>query len=476
MSININRNVLDPFYRYKMPRLQAKVEGKGNGIKTVIANMTEIAKALERPPTYPTKYFGCELGAQTNFDMKNERFIVNGEHDAAKLQDILDGFIKKFVLCPACENPETTLSVRKGQIHSKCKACGNSSIIDPKHKLSTFIMKNPPKNDDKEKKENGGSTPEEGVIDGEILSDKDMNGSGSDDLDDDWAEPMEDAAGQVSAQIGKLIISKDLEKPVEERLDMLHQYFLKAKADGTLQDSKSLLNEAERLELKSKATILLANVLFDTNVVSQIKEYRTLLLRFTVDDHKDSKSLLNEAERLELKSKATILLANVLFDTNVVSQIKEYRTLLLRFTVDDHKAQRHLLGGIEQLIAEHVDTLLPKSAHIIKALYDNDVIEEEVLLAWGEKPSKKYVKKKFCEEIINKAMPVLEWLKNAEEDESSEEEDEDGAVEFDDRARRVGTVDADMAPKANGIMKENEKANEVKVEVENGEELDIDDI
>lgn len=57
----------------------------------------------------PTKYFGCELGAQTNFDMKNERFIVNGEHDAAKLQDILDGFIRKFVLCAACENPETTL-------------------------------------------------------------------------------------------------------------------------------------------------------------------------------------------------------------------------------------------------------------------------------------------------------------------------------------------------------------------------------
>lgn len=57
----------------------------------------------------PTKYFGCELGAQTNFDLKNERYIVNGEHDANKLQDILDGFIRKFVLCPACDNPETTL-------------------------------------------------------------------------------------------------------------------------------------------------------------------------------------------------------------------------------------------------------------------------------------------------------------------------------------------------------------------------------
>lgn len=50
-SVNVNRAVNDPFYRYKMPRVIAKVEGKGNGIKTVIANMTDIAKALARPPT-----------------------------------------------------------------------------------------------------------------------------------------------------------------------------------------------------------------------------------------------------------------------------------------------------------------------------------------------------------------------------------------------------------------------------------------
>lgn len=123
MALNVNRKVTDLYYRYKMPRICAKVEGKGNGIKTVIVNMAEVAKALNRPATYPTKYFGCELGAQTQFDHKNERFIVNGSHDSIKLQDLLDGFIRKYVLCPECDNPETDLliSAKKEIISQTCK-------------------------------------------------------------------------------------------------------------------------------------------------------------------------------------------------------------------------------------------------------------------------------------------------------------------------------------------------------------------
>lgn len=49
-----------------------------------------------------------------------------------------------------------------------------------------------------------------------------------------------------------------------------------------------MVNEAERLELKTKAPLILANVLFDTDVVNQIKIYRNLLLRFCINDKKVS--------------------------------------------------------------------------------------------------------------------------------------------------------------------------------------------
>lgn len=33
-----------------MPVMLTKVEGRGNGIKTVVPNMSDVAKALSRPP------------------------------------------------------------------------------------------------------------------------------------------------------------------------------------------------------------------------------------------------------------------------------------------------------------------------------------------------------------------------------------------------------------------------------------------
>jgi translation initiation factor 5 len=111
--------------------------------------------------------------------------------------------------------------------------------------------------------------------------------------------------------------------------------------------------------------------------------------------------MLNEAERLELKTKATLLLCDVIFDEGVVQQIKQHRNLLMRFTIKDPKvvysinnynyychvfeAERHLLGGIEQLISRNKDALLAKTPVILKALYDLDIVSEEALKQWSKK-------------------------------------------------------------------------------------------
>lgn len=144
--------------------------------------------------------------------------------------------------------------------------------------------------------------------------------------------------------------------------------------------------------------------------------------------------------------------------------------MILRFTHENTKAQKALLGGIECIISLHQPILLPKVAHILKALYDMDLVEEEIILEWGSKPSRKYVSKELNADILAKASPFLKWLKEAEEESDESDEDSDVEIEYDDRARpdtlreQKNTTVAQKKPVA---------ANEVE---EEGDDLNIDDI
>jgi len=433
MALNVNRNVQDAFYRYKMPRLQAKVEGKGNGIKTVVVNMVDIARALARPPTYVTKYFGFELGAQTQLDIKAERYIVNGCHDAGKMQDILDGFIKKFVLCEKCENPETVLKVKKNMIGASCKACGHIFTLDMRHKLTTFIVKNPPEKDissqgssqtekkdrkkEKEEKKKGG------------------NKKGGSDEDIDWGDDADDgvwitdtsseaiakrAKEQLTSGISSLVIDSDMEKTEEERINIFFKY---------AQVKKGMINSAV------------------------------------------AKEILAEAERLEIKNKAPMVLCELLFNAKMFKekQIDKYTELLLRFTHDNRKGQKYLIGGIEKTVESFEAALLPKVSLIFKELYDEDVLEEEVLLEWAKKVSKKNVSKELAQKIHDKAAPFIKWLQEAEE-ETSETDVDDPIIEYDDRVKSSILKEIYVQRATNDV---NEK---VKKEDSDGDDIDIDAI
>lgn len=478
MALNVNRNVDDQFYRYKMPRLQAKVEGKGNGIKTVVVNAVDVAKALSRPATYPIKFFGCELGAQTQFDIKHDRYIVNGSHDANRLQDLLDGFIKKFVLCPACDNPETTLNPnqKKQTITQRCKACGNSGMLDMRHKLTTFILRNPPdapldgseggkkgkKNKKAEKEgQNGesaeaangkhkpsanGDAPSPEVTEGRdgekfeappAANNTSNNGSASDDDDDDWGEEdLTEEAKQARRQelgdaVMKLTMTDDLEKPEEERMRMFAD-FLQGKLNAG--DLKGAVKE-----------------------------------------------LLSEADRLEIRDKAPLVFCDRIFNAKILNQIKEHRLLLLSFCGNNTKAQKNLLKGIEILIGmpEHSSVLIPKVAHILKALYDSDIAEEEAILDWARKPSKK----DNSNEIRAKADPFIKWLAEAEEEDESTDEDDDGDLEVgfgsDATAPKlevVSTAGDGRGDAKSGSPVVNGSAPAAAAEEDDDDDIDIDDI
>lgn len=439
-TLNVNRKVTDLYYRYKMPRICAKVEGKGNGIKTVIVNMSDVAKSLNRPATYPTKYFGCELGAQIQFDYKNDRFIVNGAHDSTKLQDLLDGFIQKYVLCPACDNPETDLLINKKEdISQACKACGHHGIIVSQHRLNTFIVKNPPnvnpaaqgaslteknKRSKRSKKGDNDTSTTNGGADQSTNGSADVsklstNGDEDDDDDANWTVDVSEEAVRARMQdltdgAKNITISEDTEKSDKERIDIFYE-FVKARIER-------------------------------------------------IDNVQTHKEIHNEAVRLEVIQKSPLVLVELLFSANIIADAKKHRNLLLRFTHNDTKAQKYLLGGIENILALHT-SLIEKTAGIFKLFYDLDLLEEKVLLEWGQKVSKKYVSKDIAQQIHDKASPFIKWLQEAEEEES--ESEEDAEIEFDDRVKG-DSLKANMKPAAVPVKKT--------VDDDDDGELNIDDI
>lgn len=130
----------DPEYRYKMPAVYGKIEGSGNGIKTAIPNISEVATSLHRNPGEVNKFFGTELGAQTRYNAETDRAIVNGAFTDGTLQDLIHRYIDKFVLCPTCGLPETEYKIKSGTIWHKCAACGSKEMVDMSHKLCNYIL------------------------------------------------------------------------------------------------------------------------------------------------------------------------------------------------------------------------------------------------------------------------------------------------------------------------------------------------
>lgn len=418
-TVNIRRDVTDPFYRYKMERLQSKIEGKGNGIKTVIVNLNSVAQSLSRPPAYVIKYFGFELGAQANAKPTDERWIINGAHDAPKLQDYLDGFISKFVLCKKCKNPETDVIIKDEKITLDCKACGQRSDVDPRLKLSTFIVRNNPKGggkkDKKDKRARREQKKEKSQANGDHEgSPGDSNGSENGEENGD-AAPDAGSDDELTRRINSEAkgIEADAEIEDDDWAVDVSEEAVKARAKDLPDDLKRtlVLEDADDDEADGPSSYeQLGSWIVDTATekggVTKVTD---------VEIYMKAKEF-----GIENKHKTVAVLAQSIFDDKIAKQIED-RAPLLKKMISSERHEKAFLGGTERFIGKDRPALTSQAPAILLGYYQNDLISEETLKAWGAKASKKYVDIATSKKIRKAAQPFLEWLENASEEESEEE-------------------------------------------------------
>ncbi|KAG8491786.1 hypothetical protein CXB51_015014 [Gossypium anomalum] len=433
----------DAFYRYKMPKMITKIEGRGNGIKTNVVNMVEIAKALARPASYPVKYFGCELGAQSKFDEKTGTSLVNGAHETAKLAGLLENFIKKYVQCYGCGNPETEIVITKMQmITLKCAACGFISDVDMRDKLTTFILKNPPeaKKSSKDKKAmrraekerlkegeaadeelkkikketkkkasttttkvaaaKGGVTKKKGKHSDEDHSPEQSQADenervASDDDDDDvqWQTDTSLAAAQ---------------QRIQEQLSAVTADMVMLSTD---EEKKKSVKKSPEPETKVHENGVGAH----DKLVDEIKEY--FKKGSSPNQLKSFLGSLTGTSKVVMDALFIALFNDVGKGfAKEVTKKKNYIAAAVAATKEE-RSQLVLLNSIESFCSKASPEAAKEVALVLKVLYDDDILEEEFIMEWYQKGIAGSNK---GSQIWKNLKPFIEWLQTAE----SESEDE----------------------------------------------------
>jgi translation initiation factor 2 beta subunit (eIF-2beta)/eIF-5 len=122
VKVNIPRSNIDPTYRYKRDKVEIIIQNTNGGI-TKLLNIDKVATQL-----------GCEIAdilkflkkkANTSIIEKNGPFLRKTE-TVDNIENMLEEFISKEILCPKCNNPEFNTEKVNKTIVKICKACGNA--------------------------------------------------------------------------------------------------------------------------------------------------------------------------------------------------------------------------------------------------------------------------------------------------------------------------------------------------------------
>jgi translation initiation factor 2 subunit 2 len=107
-----------------------KVKGHHEGVRTVVSNFTQVVAHIRRAPEHLLKFLCKELASQC--EVKGDRLILSRKLASKDINDKIEKYVNKFVLCPKCSKPDTELSEEGAKTFLRCLACGEKYEV---HKI-----------------------------------------------------------------------------------------------------------------------------------------------------------------------------------------------------------------------------------------------------------------------------------------------------------------------------------------------------
>jgi len=393
----------DPFYRYKMRQLQVQVIGNGKMVRTSLTNLEDVSKDLNLPPAYIPNYLAKVIGAQAKYDKKKperERGSISGEYPLPELSDHLIRFIKEFVLCQKCRYPELTYSGQgnKKDVRMACRSCGwkglLSSAKDINEKFRRFVINNPPP-------KSASIAPKKAVPAAETVK---PNGGG---------DTQQQQAGTTSSSNNNKVASEK-KKQDDWSIDTSDEA-AKERMETLVPDRLKGLVAAEKAK-EEPPVEQLRNMLSAKLSPNQLADEMIRLVKENFLDDSARNNLLYEA-----------VFSDCLADfSKLVERINTAKVAFQRFITPTAASQRELLATIDSYSTKQPSTtksaVMKLAPSILKALYDEEIVEEENILIWYgalvNKPT----------QFAKAAAPFCKWLEEAEE-EDEDGEDEESAEE-----------------------------------------------
>ena len=130
LNINPDKFGVD---RYRMPQIEVRSQ-KNN--KTYFTNVEDVSKSLSRNSKEIVKFIGLTNGTRANV----KKFCINGEYSQSQIQESVYDYIRTYVLCPVCNNPETKIFVSKSKkLKIGCQACGGTGELNNNPKFDKWL-------------------------------------------------------------------------------------------------------------------------------------------------------------------------------------------------------------------------------------------------------------------------------------------------------------------------------------------------